>query len=78
MSIDTRCDLSPSFQCLALQAQLQYVVTLSVNENGYISGVLVTTSNSTCSLSNVPPVQAKTELSYQVTVRLQWNEAGPQ
>ena len=32
----------------------------------------------TCSTSNPSPLQEKTELPYRVTVRLQWNEVGPQ
>ncbi|CAF3605488.1 unnamed protein product [Rotaria sordida] len=64
--------------CLILQAQLQYTVTLFINENGYIVGVQVTTGNSTCSLSNINKAEEKQEYNYKATMRLQLNDVGPQ
>jgi len=58
-----------------LQAEFQYSVTLFANENGYLVGLQIQTDNSTCNLNEL---KKNSEYNYQVTMKLQLSEAGPQ
>jgi hypothetical protein len=53
-------------------------MNLFINENGYIVSVNVFTNNSTCSLSNVSTIEKRNDLIYKISLRLQFNDLGPQ
>ncbi|CAF4061504.1 unnamed protein product [Rotaria magnacalcarata] len=64
--------------CLILQAQFQYPINLFVNENGYIVSVNILTNNSQCNLSNITISERQNDFVYKVSLRLHFNELGPQ
>ncbi|UJR09587.1 hypothetical protein I4U23_013822 [Adineta vaga] len=64
--------------CLVLQAQFQYTINLSVNENGYIIGAHISTKNITCTSLNTSTLERKDDLIYKVSLRVQSNDHGPQ